>query len=81
MTAIIGKQALISRDSGGGRVGEETRSGTEKRCSHKLQSGHLGWWSAYNCSIFSCSKYFKSEKLTRLFNNIEKIIPYYMKFL
>ena len=52
MTAIIGKQALISRDSGGGGAGEETRSETEKRCSHKLQSGHLGCWSADNCSIF-----------------------------
>ena len=35
--------------------GEETRSGTEKRCSHNLQSGHLALWSADNnylyCSI------------------------------
>ena len=29
--------------------GEETRSGTEKRCSHNwLQSGHLARWSADN---------------------------------
>ena len=35
-----------------GREGEETRSGTEKRCSHNLQSGHPAWWSADNCSIF-----------------------------
>ena len=33
----------------GGRGGEETRSGTEKRCSHNLQSGHPVWWSADNC--------------------------------
>ena len=32
--------------------GEETRSGTEKRCSHNLQSGHPAWWSADNYSIF-----------------------------
>ena len=32
--------------------GEETRSGTEKRYSHNLQSGHPAWWSADNCSIF-----------------------------
>ena len=32
--------------------GEETRSGTEKRCPHKLQSGHQAWWSADNYSIF-----------------------------
>ena len=35
-----------------GREGEETRSGTEKRCSHNLQSGHPAWWSADDCSIF-----------------------------
>ena len=35
---------------GGG--GEETRSGTEKRCSHNLQSGHPAWWSADNYGIF-----------------------------
>ena len=33
--------------------GGETRSGTEKRCSHNLQSVQLAWWSADNCSIFS----------------------------
>ena len=36
---------------GGEEVGK-TRSGTEKRCSHNLQSGHLVWWSADNCSVF-----------------------------
>ena len=35
-------------DGGGG--GEETRSGTEKRCSHNLQSRHPTWWSADNCT-------------------------------
>ena len=35
-----------------GVAGEETRSVTEKRCSHNLQSGHPAWWSADNCSIF-----------------------------
>ena len=79
MTAIIGKQALISRDSGG--VGKETRSGTEKRCSHKFAK-----WSPWvvvsgQLQYFSCNKYFKRKKLDRLFNNIEKITPYYMKFL
>ena len=34
------------------RVGEETRSGTENRCSHNLQSGHRMWWSEDNSSIF-----------------------------
>ena len=32
--------------------GEEMRSGTEKRCSQNLQSGHPAWWSADNYSIF-----------------------------
>ena len=31
---------------------EETKSGTEIRCSHNLQSGHLAGLSADNCSIF-----------------------------
>ena len=35
-----------------GGEGEETRSGTEKRCSHNLQNGHPAWWSADNYSIF-----------------------------
>ena len=37
--------------------GEETRSGTEKRCSHNLQDGHHAWWSAGNWR-FSHTKYF-----------------------
>ena len=36
----------ITQGRGGG--GEETKSGTEKRCSHNLQSGHSAWWSADN---------------------------------
>ena len=31
---------------------EETRSGTEKQCSHNLQSSHPMWWSEDNSSIF-----------------------------
>ena len=34
------------------RGGGESRSGTEKRCSHNLQSGRPAWWSADNYSIF-----------------------------
>ena len=40
---------LLILSQGGG---EETRSGTEKRCCHNLQSGHPAWWSADNYSIF-----------------------------
>ena len=35
---------------------KETRSGTEKGCSHKLKSGHPAWWSAKNCLIFRTVK-------------------------
>ena len=50
--------------SGGGK---ETRSGTEKRCSHNLQSGHPAWWSADNYSIFptvNIFRLFRSKKRT-----------------
>ena len=35
-----------------GGWGGKTGYGTEKRCSHNLQSGHLAWWSADNCCMF-----------------------------
>ena len=43
-------------DQGRRGGGEETRSGTEKRCSHNLQSGHPAWWSADNYSVFPTVK-------------------------
>ena len=43
--------------AGGG--GEERRPGTEKRCSHNLQSGHPAWWSANNYSIFPTVNIFR----------------------
>ena len=49
---------------GGGGGGEEIRSGTEKRCSHNLKSGHPELWSADNCLIFPSVKMFRSEKRT-----------------
>ena len=45
----------------------QTGSGTEKRCSHNLQSGHPAWWSADNCSIFptvNIFRLFRSKKRT-----------------
>ena len=50
---------------GGGE--DETRSGTEKRCSHNLKSGHPAWWSAENCSIYptvNIFRFFRSKKQT-----------------
>ena len=42
---------FIDEYSRAGGGGEETSSGTEKRCSHNLQSGHQAWCSAENYSI------------------------------
>lgn len=48
----------------------------DKKCSHSLQSGHLAWWSADNCSdLLSQSEiHFRGEKQTSRENNsiIEK---------
>ena len=70
------------------RWGEETRSGTERRCSHDLQSGHPAWWSADNCSIFptvNIFRLFRSKKRTGRGNQkclrIEKIISCIFFFL
>ena len=55
------------RGEGGGGDREETRSGTEKRCSHNLQSGHPAWWSVDNCTIFptvNIFRLFRSNKRT-----------------
>ena len=49
------------------RVFGETRSATEERCSHNLQSGHPACWSADNCSVFptvNIFRLFRSKKLT-----------------
>ena len=59
------KQYFVANGDGGGGGGEETRSGTEKRCSHNLQSGHPASWSADNCSIFptvNIFRLFRSKK-------------------
>ena len=56
------------------RRGEETRSGTERRCSHNLQSGHPAWWSAGN-RCFSHTNYFdkleanRQEKMIKTLKN------------
>ena len=58
-----------------GRYGEETRSGTEKRCSHNLQSGHPAWWSADNCSIFPTVNILieaRSEPTEEMIENLKK---------
>ena len=42
----------VGTGEGGWGGGGKTGYGTEKRCSHNLQSGHLAWWSADNCCMF-----------------------------
>ena len=57
MSSTLGEMHKVGGYPGGAGVrGEGTRSGTEKRCSHNLQSGHPAWWSAGNW-CFSHSKY------------------------
>ena len=49
---LADKQAIEANScGGGGGGGGETRTGTEKRCSHNLQNGHLKWWSADNPAV------------------------------
>ena len=58
------KQYFVANGDGG-EEGEETRSGTEKRCFHNLQSGHPASWVADNCSIFptvNIFRLFRSKK-------------------
>ena len=45
IVAVLFFFPVIFNKFGGGR---ETRSGTEKRCSHNLQGGQPSWWSAGN---------------------------------
>ena len=40
LSNYFGKILRMPYQAGWGGGGEETRSGTEKRCSHNLQSGH-----------------------------------------
>ena len=58
---LVIMDSITGNQGGGG----ETRSGTEKRCSHNLQSGHPAWWSADNCGIFptvNIFRLFRSKK-------------------
>ena len=51
VTSSLNLKLFFQPDKGsqpGGGWGEETRSGTQKRCSHNLQSGHPAFWSADN---------------------------------
>ena len=63
-------------------------SGTEKRCSHNLQSCHPAWWSADNGSIFPTVIHFRlvrSKKRTGRRNQslkkLKKIISCIFVFL
>ena len=72
---------LCPHQRGVGGGGEETRSGTEKRCSHNLQSGHPAWWSAENCGTFptvNIFRLFRSKK--RIGRENQKCIIKKIKF-
>ena len=51
-------------------VGQETRSGTDKRCSHNLQSGHPAWGSADNRSVFPTVNVFRLLRRSKLAEEI-----------
>ena len=52
---------MLATIRGGGGGGGKTRSGTEKRCSHNLRSGHP---AADNYSIFPTVNIIRSKKRT-----------------
>ena len=54
--------------------GERRGLGTEKRCSHNLQSGHATWWSADNCSILPtvCFVACENTRFSSLFAAVER---------
>ena len=70
---------------GGG--GGETRSGTEKRCSDNLQSGHPVWWSADNYSIFPTVNILEArieanrQRKSEMLKKLKKIISCIFVFL
>ena len=67
--------------------GEETSSGTEKRCSHNLQSGHPAWWSADNYSIFPTVNILEArieanrQRKSEMLKKLKKIISCIFVFL
>ena len=67
--------------------GEETRSGTEKRCSHNLQSGLPAWWSADNYSIFPTVNILEArieanrQRKSEMLKKLKKIISCIFVFL
>ena len=79
-------EAGVSRGRGGGEGGK-TRSGTEKRCSHNLQSGHQAWWSADNYSIFPKVNILEArieanrQRKSKMLKKLKKIISFNFVFL
>ena len=74
---IISKRIIQGR-------GGETSSGTEKQCSHNLQSGHPAWWSADNCSIFPTVNILieeRSEPAEEMVQKIKTVISCIFVFL
>ena len=67
-----------------GESGKRRGLVTEKRCSHKLQSGHPAWSSADNCSIFPTVNILieaRSEPTEEMIENLKKTISCIFVFL
>ena len=64
----------------GGGGGEATRSRTEKRCSHNLQSGHPTRWPAEfieYCTFLEIDLFLKQEAKRQRKNNVKNDIRTY----
>ena len=66
---------------------KKTRSGTEKRCSHNLQSGHPAWWSVDNYGIFPTVNILEArieanrQRKSEMLKKLKKIISCIFVFL
>ena len=87
-STYLQKKLLFQRVyTGGGGGGKDTGSGSEKRCSHNLESGHPVWWSADNYSIFPTVSILEArievnrQRKSEMLKNLKKIISCNFVFL
>ena len=87
ITILAARKKLFCLDPDGVYRGGETRSGTEKRCFHNLQSGHPAWWSADNYSIFPTVNILEArieanrQRKSEMLKKLKKIISCNFVFL